>query len=288
MLSIFQRHMPSLFISSYTLGLDCIDRFPPFLESNRLKLETSSLCRFCPENSYPIGKTNFHNYSPRPDRDFVLNICSRDEHVLEKSINHVRSTLELSSTYGSSHYGLHAGFAIDIQPSMLGTELQGQVYTSRDIVFNEFCATSKDLGKFAQERNVRLLIENNVLGAKNASKRLGPALLCVTSSEIISFLESVTPYCGLLLDVAHLAVSCKSLGLDLLSEMTSLLPYVEGLHLSVNDLTEDTNDPFGGDAWFLPYIAKMERLALVTIETRPCPEEKILDMVHLVQDKVAA
>ena len=117
--------MPDIYISSTTLGLSDITYFPPFLLENSLKLETSSLCKFTPNDSYPQSLTNFHNYSPRPCKDFALNLASTDTETFSLSREHIINTISLSNQYNSSHYSFHAGFLCDISISELGKRVPG-------------------------------------------------------------------------------------------------------------------------------------------------------------------
>lgn len=276
--------MPDIYISSFSLGLTEITDFPPFLLDNFLKLETSSLCRFNPSVSFPKSLTNFHNYSPRPSYDFALNLASQDPETFSLSKSHVIDTILLSKKYNSSHYSFHSGFAIDLSPEMFGSAISGSIYNSRDDIFLNYCSNVKELGIFASSHGVRLLAENNVLGQTNFNRGYADALLCINSKEVINFLDFCAPYCGLLLDVAHLSVSSVSCGLSYHSEIKRLLPFIEGLHLSMNDFMEDTNEPFDSSAWFLPYLRHMPNLSFVTIEVKPVSFSKILAMVDLIKE----
>ena len=84
--------------------------------------------------------------------------------------------------------------------------------------------------------------------------------------------------------VAHLSVSSVSRGVSYHSEIQRLLPYVEGLHVSMNDFMEDTNEAFDSSAWFLPYLSQMPNLSFVTIEVKPVSHCKILAMVDLIKE----
>ena len=185
--------MPDIYISSTTLGLSEISTFPSFLLENSLKLETSSLCKFSPSDSYPQSLTNFHNYSPLPPNDFALNLASTNSETFSLSREHVINTIRLSNKYNSSHYSFHSGFAIDLTPDMFGNAISGNVYDKRDSIFSQFCSNVKYLGAFASSHGIRLLAENNVLGQTNFNRGYKDALFCVESDEILNFLDICSP-----------------------------------------------------------------------------------------------
>jgi sugar phosphate isomerase/epimerase len=61
-----------------------------------------------------------HNYCPPPATPFVLNLASSDSLVLEQSLSHCRGAIDLSASLGAPVYAAHAGFALDLEPRLLG------------------------------------------------------------------------------------------------------------------------------------------------------------------------
>ena len=59
---------------------------------------------------------------------------------------------------------------------------------------------------------------------------------------------------GLLLDTAHLKVSCKTLKLNLLDEFKKISPFIKAFHHSDNDGTIDNNLKLTNEYWFLDYF----------------------------------
>jgi sugar phosphate isomerase/epimerase len=79
--------------------------------------------------------------------------------------------------------------------------------------------------------------------------------LCCESSEIEWLCNSFdNKLFGILLDTAHLKVSCHTLGKDKISEFKSIQSFVKGIHHSDNDGTKDDNLPLTNDYWFFPFM----------------------------------
>ena len=59
---------------------------------------------------------------------------------------------------------------------------------------------------------------------------------------------------GILIDVAHLKVSAETLKFDKIDYLSKMKPFIHAYHLSDNDGTSDSNQPFTPNSWFWPYI----------------------------------
>ena len=181
--------MPDIYISSTTLGLSEISTFPSFLLENSLKLETSSLCKFSPSDSYPPNHSQIFILFPSSPNDFALNLASINSETFSLSREHVINTIRLSNKYNSSHYSFHSGFAIDLTPDMFGNAISGNVYDKRDSIFSQFCSNVKYYEPLPLHMEYDFLAENNVLGQTNFNRGYKDALFCVESDEILNFLD---------------------------------------------------------------------------------------------------
>ena len=197
-----------------------------------------------------------HNYCPAPKIPFVINLASSDNDILEKSVSHVENSLELSGLHKLRHYAVHMGFLIDPKPSQLGNTLKKEKLNSRSKSLDIFFDSIHKLSEVAKKNEVKLLIENNVITKKNISQFGSNPLLGTNFDDIDEIMKNVPDNIGLLLDVAHLNVSCKTLDLDRIKEIKCLTEYTEGYHISDNDGFTDSNSPINSKSWFLPFIEK--------------------------------
>jgi hypothetical protein len=110
---------------------------------------------------------------------------------------------------------------------------------------------------------VKLLIENHVLN-RETLENFGNILCLTTFSEINAFFEELELNSHLLLDVGHLNVSTKSLGLDRITELSKLNSFAGGYQLSANSGLQDEHSCFDKSAWFLKHINL--KLDYITLE----------------------
>jgi len=101
---------------------------------------------------------------------------------------------------------------------------------------------------------VTLFIENNVLSDLNFKNFSGKNPFLLTSFSDYKRLKKQEPSLKLLLDIAHLKVSCKSLKLDFFKQLESLLEEADYLHLSDNNSLADENLKISSDSDFLAVL----------------------------------
>src|SRR3990172_5480507 len=152
-----------------------------------------------------------HNYFPPPECPFVLNLGSLDSVVGDHSIAHVEQALQWCTVLGADRYSFHAGFLLDPKVDELGRRIPNRNLYDRDECIEVFVNRVSYLAELAKKAGIVLMIENNVLSAKNASEfSANPLLMCEPQEchKIMGFLpENVR----LIIDVAHLKVSANSL-----------------------------------------------------------------------------
>lgn len=193
-----------------------------------------------------------HNYFPPPKKHFVLNLASLNNKVFQASFDHLQQSIFLSSRLGADKFAFHAGYFIDIKLNEIGRKL------SRDNLFNEsesisrFCGAFKMLQK--QAGDINLFIENNVFSTANAETydKENPFML-TNFDKYISLKERID--FNLLLDVAHLKVSVKTLGLDLEDEFEKMMGVSSYIHISDNDGFHDSNNQLRKSSNLLSMLA---------------------------------
>lgn len=256
-------------------GIDCIELSGGSHSKNLLE----SLKAFKPRARFQI-----HNYFPPPEHPFVLNLGSLDESIGQRSVAHVEKALEWCGALGADRYSFHAGFLLDPKVDQLGRRIAHQQLFDRRESIAVFVERVVRLSKLASQVGVELMIENNVLSAKNAREfSCNPLLMC-DPHECHDVMTMMPDNIGLLIDVAHLKVSANSLAFDpaLMFEMCQ--QRIVGHHLSDNAGLEDSNLSFTDDAWFWPYISN--RIDYYSIEVYGCTAEVLLQQVNLVRSKV--
>ena len=180
-----------------------------------------------------------HNYFPPPKTPFVLNLASLNDETFEMSFNHLQKVIRLSEELGAAKFGFHAGFFIDIKLNEIGKKL------SKDNLFDEkkavkrFCNAFEIIKKDA--KNLSLFIENNVFSKSNAITYDGEKPFMMTSFSDYKSLKKKIDF-NLLLDVAHLKVSVKTMGLNWEDEFKNMMSVSSYIHVSDNDGFHDLNN----------------------------------------------
>jgi sugar phosphate isomerase/epimerase len=180
-----------------------------------------------------------HNYFPPPEKPFVLNLASLNDETFQMSFDHLQKVIALSNRLGADKFAFHAGFFIDIKLSEIGKKL------SKDHLFNgvesisRFCDAFQILQK--QAYGVSLFIENNVFSKTNAETYDGENPFMMTNFNEYKSLKEIIDF-NLLLDVAHLKVSARTLGLNWEDEFENMIGVSSYIHMSDNDGFHDLNN----------------------------------------------
>ena len=185
-----------------------------------------------------------HNYSPPPQKDFVLNLGALDTETYEQSRAHVAASLELAREQSLGKYAVHAGFYIPILPSELGKRIKKRELFDTEEVFQQFTQT---LNALYPEHTDILYVENNVVSAPNFEEYGRNPFMFTHYQEYLE-LKAAVPELKILLDFAHLKVSCQSLGLNFEEEAGQLNELTDYLHISDNDGLSDSNQGLHKDS----------------------------------------
>lgn len=188
-----------------------------------------------------------HNYFASPREEFVVNLGSLNDAVYEKSIEHLKSAIKISSLIGAKKFGIHAGFFLDPTIEQFGDNIPLVPLFDREKSINRFCEGYKILKSVSGD--VELYIENNAysfLCSKRYGKDTLPFML-LHYGDFVNLRKRLD--FKMLLDVAHLKVSSNSLGLDYFGELMNMFVETDYIHLShtmgIHDQHEriSINDP---------------------------------------------
>ena len=226
-----------------------------------------------------------HNYFPPPADPFVLNLGSLDTLVGERSVAHVEQALEWCVAIGSDRYSFHAGFLLDPKVDELGKRIPSRNLFDREDCIEVFVSRVTRLAEIAEKAGVALMIENNVLSARNAAEFSANPLLMCDPQECQKIMAMMPASVGQLIDVAHLKVSANSLNFDPLTMFEICNERIVGYHLSDNNGLEDSNQPFAEDAWFWPHIKP--DVGYYSVEVYGCTPQHLLQQVNIVRSKLA-
>lgn len=226
-----------------------------------------------------------HNYFPPPEEPFVLNLGSANPQIADRSLSHVRNAIELARRIGSFKYSFHAGFLIDPKVDELGKRIGKRRVLDRSAGLETFIERVGLLATAADSAGVELLIENNVVSSANF-QRFGIDPLLMTRPEECRYVMENTPAnVNMLLDVAHLKVSARTLEFDAADMFTQCGAWIRACHLSDNDGLEDQNRAVTEDSWFWPYLDR--ELDYYSLEVYTNVMGTLSAQCELVQSQIA-
>lgn len=222
-----------------------------------------------------------HNYFPPPESPFVLNLASSDPSIRTRSLDHIRNAIQLTHTIGASRFSFHAGFLGDPPLSYLGAPWGELPLMELSEGLDNFVRSVTALADFADELGIELLVENNVL-TEETLRACGPDVLLMTSpDQITEALDACPRQVGLLMDVGHLKVSARTLGIDPLESLAAVTSRVRGYHLSENDGVRDSNDQLTESCWFWGHLSR--DVPFATLEVARVPTSVLVQQVDLVR-----
>jgi sugar phosphate isomerase/epimerase len=226
-----------------------------------------------------------HNYFPPPSVPFVFNLASNDLNIAERSMDHVRSSMRLALVVDRPVYSFHAGFRINPRVAELGQSISRQDLCDRDTALKLFGERVLILAEEARREGVKLLVENNVLNKLNFKIFREDPLLLTHPDEIVKFMSEMPSNVRLLMDVAHLKVSARTLGFDPIEAHDKARPWIQAYHLSDNDGTADTNEIVTDVSWFWDVIKP--GLDYYSLEIYRVPNAELASQYNYAKAKLA-
>lgn len=205
-----------------------------------------------------------HNYFPPPKDHFVLNLASLDDDIYSRSIDHVLNSIDLSIQLGAPLFGVHAGFLINPHSKELGKRISLRQIADKESAMARFILALSQIKKY--NSNCEIYIENNVLSKENALTYGDNPFLLTHHEEYVEL--SNHENFSLLLDLAHLYVSCNSLDLNFEEQYTKLISNSSYIHISDNNGIADQNLGLIQGSQISQVLTKTEDLTnkLITLE----------------------
>lgn len=224
-----------------------------------------------------------HGYFPPPITDIVINLASCDEEIYIKSIKFYLNAIAILKKLGGKVLSVHAGFYIDVAPEEIGKKISLTKVYDKELANVRFCEAIRRIKREAEKSGIFLLIENNVLSHENFVNFQNQNLFMMTDSASINEMRKYLKF-DLLLDVGHLKVSAKTLGLDFATEFGALIPPAKWLHLHDNNGEIDQHQEITEDGWICKFLKESSHHIPenVTIEVHS-ETEKLFDSYDIVK-----
>jgi sugar phosphate isomerase/epimerase len=205
-----------------------------------------------------------HNYFPPPEIPFVLNLASLDSDIADLSIQHLKRAIDYSRQLGASRFSFHSGFLINIPLKEIGKAIQKQVLFEEEKAYEAFNARLQDLLDYTNN-DLTLYLENNVLSESNFERFEKADPFFFTSQQNLPQID--LKGFKILLDCAHLKVSCNTLGIPFEEEFTALYAQTDYIHISDNNGKSDQNLGLDRNSGIYPFLKSVwKEQKTVTLE----------------------
>ena len=197
----------------------------------------------------------------------------------------IKKSIDISHKINSKFFSFHAGFLLDPPPHLLGGLFKKVKLDNKSLAIKRFSRRAESIARYAKNKNVKILIENNVITKENLKQFGDNPFLLTTPNEILDFFKNAHENIGLLLDLGHLKVSSNTLGFDLVKGHKKLIPIIEGYHISDNNGKKDSNNEFSKNSWFFKKL-KLD-VKYITIEVYTANLKKLRTLYNLIKKKYA-
>jgi len=194
-----------------------------------------------------------HNYFPPPKKNFVLNLASLGESVHHASMLNIEKSLKLSKKLNSNKFALHAGFYIDIKNSEIGQKIDKRPLFNESESKQRFYESIDKVNDISG--GVDIYIENNVYSKENSKNYGKDNPFMLTNYNAYIEMKKRVKF-KLLLDVAHLKVSCHTLGLNFSDEFNKMIEVSDYIHISDNDALADSNLALKNDSEIVKLLSE--------------------------------
>ena len=225
-----------------------------------------------------------HNYFPVPRNPFIINLASKNELIYKLSENHLKKSINFTKKIGSKVFSFHAGFLVDPRVKDFGKTLSKFKTNNKSEVMKLYIYRLNRLADYAKKRGVILLIENNVITKKNLNRFDKNPFLMTNFSDTKKIMENTRENVGLLVDVAHLKVSAKTLNFNPKNFLIKTNKWTKAYHLSDNDGNSDSNKNIKKSSWFWKYLNK--KAIFYTLELKNLRIHNIKNQIKLTNSKL--
>ncbi len=265
------------YVSTSCLGLkkatDAIEKLSQ-AGINNIELGSSHIYQEGIEDYVASLDCNFlvHNYFPVPKEDFIINIASSNKKILDQSIAQAKRGIDLCVKIKSPIYSVHSGYLVD--PEKLGEKFSAEGLVSYKTAFDIFVNSLKEILKYAEDKNIKVAIEPNVVAEFNLKNGKNELLLICEYHEIEDLFKLVnSKNLGILLDLGHLKVTSNWLKFNKDEFVDKVADKVFEIHIHDNDEKSDLHLDIKEDSWPVKIIQK-EKFKNIPI----CLESKISDI----------
>lgn len=249
------------------------------LGSTSEKVAGLSLARF---KQYGFSYICHHLFPPPPE-PFIVNLASQDPVILKRSMEQMKRSIDFCHSLGIELFSFHSGFRSD--PDIEFNFLRDKAVASYEIAFDTYVASVKEVNSYAQNKGVKIAIENNVLSDYNVINGENPYLLTCRAEEFEElFVRIPSVNVGVLLDLGHLKSTSHWLGFDRYDFIERVKDRVLAIHVHDNNGYLDEHKMLDEESWCFEIINRERFKGLpVALESFGLTIEQVVQQVGLIE-----
>ena len=180
-----------------------------------------------------------HNYFPIPKKPFMLNLGTGNSYLNRRSVENCFKAIELCNELKIKKFSVHAPFLVNFKTTEAGKKIKKRIISDKYKILKIFKKNFNLLKRYT-EKNLNLYVENNVLSKENFINFDKKNPLMLTSFKDFDDMRQEFNFRPLL-DVGHLKISSKTLGLNFKEEFDNFSHYTDFIQLSDNNGISDQN-----------------------------------------------
>jgi sugar phosphate isomerase/epimerase len=224
-----------------------------------------------------------HNYFPPPEKPVILNLASQNPVILRQSLLHVRRAIDFCHSLDTELFTFHAGFCLDPDERLRFPREHPFNYEAS---FSTFVESVIEMKCYAQQKGIRIAIENNVLAECNLVNSHDQFLLLCRAEEFERLWDEVqSDNVGILLDLGHLKVTSHWLQFDKYEFVDRIRDRVFAFHLHDNSGQIDEHAKLDETSWCWQVISDRCFDGLpVILESSGLNVEQVAQQLCLMED----
>lgn len=190
-----------------------------------------------------------HHLFPPPDDPIIINLASVNIEILKKSLEQIKRSIDFCVSHNIHLFSFHAGFRGDPDNNF---RFNFNNLPKYDKSYDIFRDSILEILNYAEKRNIKIAIENNVLADYNLINSKNNVLLMCKLCEFENLFEEINSnFIGLLLDLGHLKVTAQSLNFNAEEFIIQLKEKIVAIHLHENNSLVDNHEKFEKSDWII-------------------------------------
>ena len=195
-----------------------------------------------------------HHYFPPAKESFIINLASQNNKILQKSIEQIIKSIDYCNDCNIKIFSFHAGFRVDPD---INLKFNLNNITEYQTSFNTFKESVLKINDYAEKKDVKVAIENNVLSKYNLVDGRNKLLLMCEAWEFEKLFQEIKlENLGILLDLGHLKVTSNILKFNANNFIEDLKSKIFLVHIHENNGEVDEHKCIKKGDWSLKVVQK--------------------------------